>query len=80
MTVLAWIAALSLGIWIYLLSSQGGFWRARERDDLDEDRLPVPDVWPAVAVIIPARNEAESIGQVVASLCCQDYAGRLRIV
>ncbi|VVD94579.1 glycosyl transferase family 2 [Pandoraea iniqua] len=80
MTVLGWIAALSLAIWIYLLISQGGFWRARERDDLDEDRLPVPDVWPTVAVIIPARNEAESIGQVVELLCRQDYAGRLRII
>lgn len=80
MTVLAWIAALSLAIWIYLLISQGGFWRARERDDLDEDQLPVPDVWPAVAVVIPARNEAESIGQVVESLCRQDYPGRLRVV
>lgn len=80
MSLLAWIAALSLAIWIYMLLARGEFWLARERDDRGEDRFPIPAVWPPVAVVIPARNEAESIAETVACLCRQDYPGRLRVV
>jgi hopene-associated glycosyltransferase HpnB len=80
------VAAISLIIWIYLLLARGGFWLARERDDLD--RLDVLDSqagdasaeWPDVTAVIPARNEAESIAQTVECLLRQDYPGRLRVV
>ncbi len=70
-----WIAigAVSLGIWMVLLLARGGFWLFRnviERDDLPED-APTP----AVAVIIPARDKAESIGDAVRSLLASRYAG-----
>lgn len=73
------VALLALAIWVYLLGFRGGFWRARERDDRDE-HFPAPDHWPAVSVVIPARNEADGIAQTIGSLCRQDYSGRLRIV
>lgn len=80
MTVLTWIAALSLAIWIYMLTARGGFWLARERDTQGEDRFAAPTEWPPVAVVIPARNEAESIAETVECLCRQDYPGALRVV
>jgi hopene-associated glycosyltransferase HpnB len=72
------LAALALAIWIYMLVARGGFWRARERDEAWRD--PDPAAWPDVVAIVPARNEAETIGRCVASLLRQDYAGRFSIV
>lgn len=74
------MAAISLAIWIVLLVARGGFWRARERDDPVLSGGSAPDAWPAVVAVIPARNEAASIGQTVSSLLRQDYPGSLRIV
>jgi len=39
-----------------------------------------PGIWPRVAVVLPARNEAGTIARVVESLCAQDYPGELRVV
>jgi hopene-associated glycosyltransferase HpnB len=71
------IAALSLAIWLYLLLFRGGFWLASERDDREPARL---DAWPKLAIVVPARNEAECIGECLGSLLCQDYPGEWRIV
>ena len=70
------LALLSLAAWIYLATSRGGFWRADQR--LDD--AASPEVWPAVAAIIPARNEAASIGAVVAAHLNADYRGDFRVV
>ena len=73
------IALLALAAWVYLLIGHGGFWRAREMDD-----GPAPDEpaggWPSVAVVIPARNEADVVAQSVGSLLRQDYDGSLSII
>ena len=70
------IAGLSLGIWAYLICARGGFWLDSVRDDSE----PVaPAAWPAVAVVIPARNEADAIADTVGSLSRQDYPGSLSI-
>ena len=69
-------AALSLGVWLYLIFARGGFWLASER----EAGAPAPGAWPDVVAIIPARDEAETIVATVGSLINQDYPGRLRIV
>ncbi|HEY3643115.1 MAG TPA: glycosyltransferase, partial [Xanthobacteraceae bacterium] len=71
------LAALALAIWLYLLLGRGGFWLSSERD---EGKLPPPDVWPKLAVVIPARDEAEGIGACIGSLLEQDYAGEWTIV
>jgi hopene-associated glycosyltransferase HpnB len=70
------LAAIPLATWIYLLLARGHFWRVRE------DRLePKPvEKWPRVAVIVPARNEAQTISQAVSSLAKQDYPGEFSIV
>jgi len=70
------IAALSCAIWVYLLLFRGGFWKANEA-------LPVakpPTAWPAVTVVIPARNEAATIGNVLTSHHVSNYPGSLDII
>ncbi|MEO1311022.1 MAG: glycosyltransferase [Pseudomonadota bacterium] len=72
-----WLALSVLAIlsWGFLLTLHGGFWRA------DQRLRPAPDPadWPEVAVIIPARDEAETIFQVIASHQKSDYPGALSI-
>ena len=71
------LSAIPVAIWTYLLIGQGGFWLCRERD------VPVPAApsrWPAVAAVVPARNEADCIGESVGSLLGQDYPGLLNTV
>jgi hopene-associated glycosyltransferase HpnB len=69
------IALLSLCIWLYLFFAHGRFWLSTP------ELLPaLPAETPDVDVIIPARDEAETIGRVLASLLAQEYAGKLRII
>ncbi len=74
--VLTLIAATALVVWVYLIAGRGGFWLASERDDGG----PAPATWPSVMTVIPARDEAESVGQTIASLLQQDYPGTFSIV
>ena len=55
-TILFFLSALSLFIWVYLLLFRGRFWLADQRINVDLDALPN---YPAIAVIIPARDEAD---------------------
>src|SRR3954464_2811720 len=64
------LSALALAVWIYLVFARGGFWLGRERDNTNPPRPAVP---PSIAIVVPARNEAENIGQSVTSLLAQDY-------
>ncbi len=73
------LAGASLLIWTYLLLGRGGFWLARERDDVDEPRR-APETWPCVVAIVPARNEADVIARAIGSLLAQDYPGRFHVV
>jgi hopene-associated glycosyltransferase HpnB len=66
-----------LAIWLYLLAGRGGFWLAAQRDD---EVLAWNGLWPDIAVIIPARDEAACVGQTVSSLLRQDYPGGFRVI
>ena len=68
------LVLLSLVIWLYLVLAHGRFWSSGPE-------LPpaVPGELPEVDIIVPARDEAETIGPVIASLAAQDYAGKFRI-
>jgi hopene-associated glycosyltransferase HpnB len=75
------IAALVLATWLYLIAARGGFWRAAERDD-NGALLAVPPPtsrWPAVSAVVPARDEAETVGETVAALLRQDYRGPFNV-
>jgi hopene-associated glycosyltransferase HpnB len=73
------IAAISLAIWLYLFLARGNFWNLHSFDD-DSATHPAPSSWPAVTALIPARNEAETIAQTIASLSRQTYRGKFSIV
>jgi hopene-associated glycosyltransferase HpnB len=70
-------AFLALAIWSYLAIGRGGFWRCAVRDD---GNPRPPAVWPRVAVVIPARDEADVIGPCLSSLLSQDYPGSCPVI
>jgi hopene-associated glycosyltransferase HpnB len=71
------VASIVLAVWLYLIAARGGFWRLAERDDAP---VPPPGAWPAVTTVIPARDEAECVGQTVTSLLRQNYPGELTVI
>lgn len=70
-----WITVGSLAAWVWLLLGQGFFWRTDVRLP---SRTP-PDDWPSVAIVVPARDEAEVLPSSLPSLLAQDYPGRAEI-
>ncbi len=73
------LGIIALGIWLHLFFGRGWFWRVRK---VDADRAADETLseWPGVVAVVPARNEAETIGRVVASLARQDYPGAFTVV
>jgi hopene-associated glycosyltransferase HpnB len=69
------IALLSLLAWFYLFFAHGRFW-------LSAPELPpaVPEDYPEVDIVVPARDEAHTIGPVIGSLLAQDYRGTFRVI
>lgn len=70
------LSVMTAGIWIYLLLFRGGFWREVPRPAPNR----VPERWPDVVAVIPARNEADVVGEAIAALLAQDYPGRLTAI
>ena len=68
------IPILCCAVWAYLLVFRARFWLIRDESE------PVGEA-PArrVAVVIPARDEAATIGRTVRSLAAQSYAAELAI-
>jgi len=69
------IALLSLLVWLYLFLARGRFW-------LSAPELPpaVPQEHPDVDVVVPARDEAQTIAAAIGSLLAQDYRGKFRVI
>jgi hopene-associated glycosyltransferase HpnB len=76
-TALACIAALSLAGWVYLVFAHGRFWLCDQRM---EGRDALPESWPAIVAVVPARDEAELLPEVLRSLLDQDYPGDFRVI
>ncbi len=74
------LAALSLAAWLYLVFLHGRFWRAEPRLALPAQAQDYPGGWPAVAAVVPARNEAPLIGRALGAVLAQDYPGALTLV
>jgi hopene-associated glycosyltransferase HpnB len=69
------VALLSFCAWAYLFFAHGKFWSSKPQ------LLPaIPAERPAVDIVVPARDEAHTIGPVIASLLAQDYAGTFRVI
>lgn len=73
------LSAGSLLIWVVLTFFRGAFWQLHAfNDDLvPADKLPN---WPAVAAVVPARNETTTIERTVEALLGQEYAGAFRVI
>jgi hopene-associated glycosyltransferase HpnB len=71
------VASIALAVWLYLLLARGAFWRCTERDDWGAAELPA---WPRVAAVVPARNEADCVGDSIGSLLAQDYRGGWTVI
>jgi hopene-associated glycosyltransferase HpnB len=78
MTVLV-LALSTCAIWLYLLLARGGFWRADERDDASHKRADVLE-WPTLVAVMPARDEADVIGESVGSLLRQNYPAAFALI
>ena len=70
-------AGCAVVVWLYLIFGRGLFWRFRDAGE--PEAAPPQRLSKRVAIVIPARNEAQSIGQAIASLLCQDYPGPCHI-
>jgi len=70
---------ITLGIWLHLFFGRGWFWRVRKLD-ADRGTVEPPREWPSVVAVVPARNEAETIGRAVTSLVLQDYPGEFSVM
>jgi hopene-associated glycosyltransferase HpnB len=70
------VSLVSLAVWVYLIGFHGRFWRSSPV----LDTAAVPSGKAKLAVIVPARNEADSIRQSLTSLLAQDYAGEFCII
>lgn len=74
--VLLWVSVLSLLCWLWLAGCHGLFWRT-------DVRLPArttPARWPSVAVVVPARDEAEVLPLSLPGLLAQRYPGEARVI
>ena len=78
------IAAAALLAWVWLLALHGRFWQsgpALEPIRLDGAMAPLrPHAAPPVDIVVPARDEAETIAPAIASLLAQDYPGPFRVI
>lgn len=74
--ILFYVAILVLAAWGALMALRGDFWRADQR--LVEGEFQ-PNRWPTIAVVVPARNEADVIEEALSSITAQDYEGDIRI-
>ncbi len=71
----SWLAGLSLCIWLYLFFGHGRFWRS------SPELLPaLPGETPDVDIVVPARDEAATIGPVIGSLLAQQYGGTFQVM
>ncbi len=66
---------VSLLAWLYLALLHGRFWQAGPV--LGPDR---PASFPAVAIVVPARDEAAFVARSLGSLLAQDYGGPTELV
>ena len=85
--VLAIACVVSAAAWVYLVAGHGGFWLTSQRLPAASGRLADGQAgagtgavsWPAVAAVVPARNEAESLPVTLPALLAQDYPGEFRV-
>ncbi len=66
-------------IWLGVLFHPARPWDFQPVGD-DEALPPEPQVWPSVCILVPARNESESLPRTLPSLLQQDYPGEFAVI
>ena len=95
MLALSIACTAAAAVWAYLVLGHGGYWRTGQRlpPPPAEAAAPAPAAaapapaaaaaraaWPDVAAVIPARNEAAMLPEVLPTLLGQDYPGALTVI
>ena len=75
--MLPWAPA---AVWAYLLVGHGRPWSTEPHLPPIHEGPDTPGSWPTVAVIVPARDEAEVLPETLPSLLGQDYPGHAWVV
>jgi hopene-associated glycosyltransferase HpnB len=74
-------AGLAATVWVVLLLHPARPWDCRPAgEDEPIPALPAGRARPAVAAVVPARNEAESLPRTLPAHLAQDYAGPWRVI
>lgn len=63
-------------VWLYMLVGRGGFWRVHSQVLRENAAAQTP---ARVAVVIPARDEADVIGRAVTSLLRQEFSSAIHV-
>ncbi|GAA3717520.1 glycosyltransferase [Streptomyces tremellae] len=70
---------VSLAVWCWLLAGQGFFWRTDQRLPRRAQGVPAQGRWPSVAIVVPARDEADVLPLTLPSLLAQAYPGTAEV-
>lgn len=79
MLILAVCGAVSLLIWLGILLHPARPWDCQPVGE-DEPLPPDPSGWPPVCVLVPARNERETLPHTLPALLTQEYPGALGVI
>ena len=79
MSIALALAATCLALWIGLVTLRGGFWRVAPRLDPAPGCPRPTSPAPPVAVVIPARNEADVLPETLTTVVAQDYPGTFHV-
>ncbi|MCW8129695.1 MAG: glycosyltransferase [Planctomycetota bacterium] len=73
------LGGLSILVWLYILMHPARPW---DFQPVAEDIPPPPDPerWPDVRIVVPSRNESESLPHTLPALLKQAYPGRAEVV
>ncbi|MBI3304361.1 MAG: glycosyltransferase, partial [Deltaproteobacteria bacterium] len=77
--ICSFLGAVSVLIWLGILLHPARPWDFQPVGD-DAALPPEPHAWPAVCVLVPARNERESLPHTLPALLKQDYPGEFAVI
>ncbi|MCZ7646644.1 MAG: glycosyltransferase [Planctomycetota bacterium] len=70
---------VSVLIWLAVVFHPARAWDFQPVAE-DVPAPPPPEAWPPVCILVPARNESETLPRTLPALLGQEYAGPLRVV
>jgi hopene-associated glycosyltransferase HpnB len=74
------LGSLPVLIWLGILFHPARPWDFQPVGEDETPPGPDPEQWPDVAILVPARNEADSLPGALPSLLSQDYPGKYQII